>query len=383
MAISRRTLFRHLGVGAAATVGLPAIARAGAIEEAFGGRLETPDGSGPVRLHKNENPFGPSSRVVDAIRGAAASVAGRYPDGPDESLRKKLADLHDVTPDRVVLGCGSDDVLGMVVSALGSGRTVITAHPTYDGVIERARRSGAEVATVPLRADRAHDLDRMLSRVDAATRLVYICNPNNPTASITRRHDLDAFIQKLPDTVSVVIDEAYHHYVSASSDYASFLDRPLNDRRIIVTRSFSTVHGLAGLRIGYGIAHAEVLARLENSGLPCNVNAVAALAAMAALDDTEHVRTAVNRNADLRQEFCNQANARMLRTIDSHANFVLLNTGRPAVEMIEHFRKNDVLVAGPFHSFDHHIRVSLGTQAEMAEFWRVWDLLPPTHVMIM
>src|SRR5205085_8994044 len=106
------------------------------------------------------------------------------------------------------------------------------------------------------------------------------------------------------------------------------------------------------------------------------VGGAAALAAMAALDDGEHVRTSARRNTDERQEFCNQANARMLRTVDSHANFVMLNTGQPAAVMVEHFKKNDVLVAGPFEGFDRHVRVSIGTPAAMREFWRVWDLMP-------
>ena len=118
-------------------------------------------------------------------------------------------------------------------------------------------------------------------------------------------------------------------------------------------------------------------------GLSNNLNAVAALAAIAALDDIDHVRTMIRRNADDRQEFNNQANARMLRVVDSHANFVLLNTGHPAADMVAHFKKNGVLVAGPFQSFDKHIRVSLGTPAEIRAFWRVWDLMPPNHVMTM
>ena len=383
MAISRRALFRHLGAGAAASVGIPSLARASTIDRALDALVDGPENRGPVRLHKNENALGASPRATAAVRDSAATAAHRYPEGPDAALRKRLATLHQVYADHIILGCGSDDVLGMAISALGSGRKVITAFPTYDRVLERARLVASELVSVPLRADHSHDLEAMLARVDAGTGLVYICNPNNPTASLTHREDLERFIARLPETVHVLIDEAYHHYVAGSSDYASFIDRPLNDRRIVVTRSFSTVHGLAGLRIGYGVGHPEVAARLESSAVSNNLPSVAALGAIAALDDTEHVRAAIKRNADDRQEFWNQANARMLRTIDSHANFVLLNTGRDGVEMVEHFRKNRVLVAGPFHPFDKYIRVSLGTPAEMREFWRVWDLLPPNHVMTM
>ncbi len=383
-AISRRHLFRQLGAGAAVSFAIPSLARAASSEDGLVvGRPETGEPAGPVRLHKNENAFGPSPAVVAAIRAAGASMVTRYPEAPDALLRRTLADRHAVSPDSVVLGCGSDDVIGMAVMAFGAGRRMIVASPTYETLVERARRAGAEVVAVPLRGDHSHDVEGMLARADNATGLVYVCNPNNPTGSLTTRHDLEAFIAKLPASTYVVIDEAYHDYVGGSSDYASFIDRPLNDRRVIVTRSFSTVHGLGGLRVGYAIASPETAARLEAFGLSNNLNAVAAAAAIAALDDTDHVRTMIRRNADDRQEFNNQANARMLRVVDSHANFVLLNTGHPAADMVAHFRKNGVLVAGPFQSFDKHIRVSLGTPAEIREFWRVWDLMPPNHVMTM
>jgi histidinol-phosphate aminotransferase len=376
MAISRRTLFRHLGAGTAAAIGLPSLARAG-------DGVGVVESAGPVRLHRNENPFGPSPRALAAIRDSTAGIAGRYPDSTEASLRKTLATLHRVYPDQVVLGAGSDEVLSMIVSAFATGRTVIAATPSYDRVIQRARTIATDVVLVPVRTGGAYDLDAMLSRADATTGLVYICNPNNPTGTVTGRRDLEAFVARLPRTTHVVIDEAYHHYVGGSAHYASFVDLPMNDRRVIVTRSFSTVHGLAGLRVGYAIAQPGTVALVHSAELPNTLSAVAATAAIAALQDSDHVGNAVARNANDRQEFCNQANARMLRTIDSHTNFVLLNTGHPAAEMVDHFRKNHVLVAGPFDGFDKHIRVSLGTPAEIREFWRVWDLMPPNHVMTM
>ena len=157
----------------------------------------------------------------------------------------------------------------------------------------------------------------------------------------------------------------------------------MNDPRVIVTRSFSTIHGLAGLRAGYAVTAPATAELVASYGVADNLSGVAALAAIAALDDTEHVRASARQNANDRQEFCNQANARMLRTIDSHANFVLLNTGRSATRIVEHFRKNGVLVSGPFPILDKHIRVSLGAAADMREFWRVWDLLPVDHTLTM
>ena len=377
MAISRRALFRQLGAGTAAALGLPPLAHAADLDRSSG----AVERGGPIRLDRNENPFGPSPRVLTTIR-EVASRAGRYPDAARGSLRTALATLHGVYVDQVVLGAGSDELLSMTLSAFAAGRTVVAATPTYDRVLARARAVAANTVLIPVRFGGSYDLDAMASRVDTGTGLVYICNPNSPTGSVIGRRELEAFIRKLPDTTRIVVDEAYHHYVGGSADYASVLDVPMNDRRIIVTRSFSTVHGLAGLRVGYAIAHPAVAALIE-SGLPNTLSAIAAAAANAALQDPDHVRTAIARTANDRQEFYNQANARMLRTIDSHTNFVLLNTGHPASDMVEHFRKNGVLIAGPFDGFDKHIRVSLGAPAEMREFWRVWDLMPPNHVMTM
>ena len=380
MIITRRNLFRHVGIGAAASVGLPSLARASA---AVPGRdLLPPDAREagvPVRLHRNESASGPSAMVVAAMRGAAVALANRYPDAPVEALRNKLAALHAVTPDQVVLGCGSCDLLSMAVSAfLGPRTRLVVAQPTFELMAHGPRSAGGDVAAVPLRSDYAYALQAMLSHAEGTTGLVYVCNPNNPTGSLTRRQDLEAFIGKLPSTAHVLIDEAYHHYVGGSSEYASFIDRPVNDPRVIVTRSFSAIHGLAGLRVGYAVAAPQTAALLAGSSLPDDLNGVAALAAMAALDDTEHVRTSARQNGDDRQEFCNQANARMLRTIDSHANFVMLNTWRPAVDIVEHFRKNDVLVSGPFLPFDSKLSV-LGPPAEMGVLARLGPLAIPRH----
>lgn len=385
MPISRRTLLARLGVGAAVAVTAPRIAADslnGTHGRAAPNRIRS---GGPIRLHRNENAHGPSPKVIAAMRTAAAHAACRYPDDEAEGLRRRLADLHNVVPDQVVLGCGSAEILRIAIEAFaGPGRKVVTARPTFESIGVYARRAGAEIVAVPLSRDYSHDLNAMLSRADSATALIYICNPNNPTGSLTPRQELEVFIRKLPPDVYVVIDEAYHHYVGESADYASFIDRPVDDRRVIVTRSFSKIHGLAGLRVGYAIAAVQTASTLMSRRLSDGVSVFAARSAAAALDDAEHVRMSLGWNADDRQEFLNQANARMLRSVDSLANFVMLNAGRPGAEVVEHFGKHGILVAGPVPAFETHIRVSMGTPAEMREFWRVWDLMPGGgHTMMM
>jgi histidinol-phosphate aminotransferase len=382
MAISRRHLLRRIATAAAAATAVPSLADA-SFGAALGGESQSAAGGvagGLIRLNRNENACGPSAKVIAAMLEAAHTVANRYPDVESEALRNRIARFHSVPPDRVVLGCGSAEILRMAADAfLGSRRSLIVAQPTFELMGICAQRAGADIVAVPLGKDYSHDLPAMLARSAASTGLVYICNPNNPTGSLTRRRDLEAFIRELPETTSVLIDEAYHHYVGESPDYASFIDRPVDDRRVIVARSFSKIYGLAGLRAGYAVAAPETARRLASCRPLDSMNSVAARAAVAALDDQEHVQMSVCRNVDDRQEFVNQAHARMLKPIDSQTNFVMVNIERPAIDIIERFRQYGILLPPPVLSFDNYIRVSLGSPAEMREFWGVWDLMHARH----
>jgi histidinol-phosphate aminotransferase len=335
-----------------------------------------------VLLNSNENAYGPSRQVQARLQQALAS-SSRYPVSNDQ-LVACVAAMHHVSQDRVVLGCGSTEIIRVLAAELlGPSKTVITASPTFEAFAQYAPHQGAHVVTVPLDHEYSHNLDAMLSRVDSSTALIYVCNPNNPTASITPRRSIDAFLGKLPPDVVVVIDEAYHHFAGRSSLYASFLDQPVTDNRVVVLRTFSKAFGLAGLRIGYAIASPELSARLQPRVTDSGVSELGLQAALAALDDDEGLRLAVRRNADDRQEFFNQAMARMLKPIDSKTNFVMMDTHHSAAEAIEHFRKNNVLIGRVFPPMHGHIRISLGTRPEMDEFWRVWDMLPYSHGMKM
>jgi len=260
------------------------------------------------------------------------------------------------------------------VALTGPGKKFVQAAPTFETAERYAKLAGAEVIFVPLDQAFAHDLGNMLARIDAATPLVYLCNPNNPTASITPRESIEAFLAKLPPTTTVLIDEAYHHFALQTPGYASFLDHPIEDDRLIVSRTFSKVYGLAGMRLGYAIAKPSLISRLRPQITPINVNAAVLRAALAALDDTASVQEYVTKNAANRQEFFNQAGARGLKPINSSTNFLMVDVQRPAQQMIEHFRKNQVWIGRQFPPLETYIRVSLGKAEEMREFWRVYDL---------
>src|SRR6266478_945111 len=375
MPITRRNLLQGIAAGAVVAAGARPVAAlaAGAQPQPFRNLLAP----GPTLLNRNENPYGPSEKVLAVIRGAA-SVSSRYPRSEYDVLRNMLAGLHKVKPEQVVLGVGSSEILRMAGAAyLGPNEKLLVPDPTYPSLANYAEANGVPVVKIPLTRTSEHDTEVMLAKVDSTTALVYLCNPNNPTGTLTPRENLESLISKLPAEIMILVDEAYHHYVSATAAYRSFLDFPLGDPRIIVARTFSKIYGLAGLRIGYSVSSKEVAARLSALRLKNGVAILSVKAAIAALEDTAYVRVAAKRNSDDRQEFMNQINAHMLRAVDSHANFVLLNPLRPVREVIPHLEKNKVLVAPPIPAMDKYIRVSLGTPAEMQEFWRVWDLMPP------
>ena len=374
MHVSRRSFFRRIGAGAVATAAIPALDSFALARGLAFTRARQP--GGPILLDRNENAYGPSVKVIAAIRDAAGS-SNRYPRSTEE-MEERLAHLHGVQRDQVVLTCGSGEVLRMAAEAfLGPGKKLIEPVPTFEALGKHAKNAGAEVVEVPLTKTYAHDLPAMLRNADAATGLVYICNPNNPTGSLTPREEIEDFLRRVPAGTHALIDEAYHHYVGASSSYASFLDRPVSDPRVIVARTFSKIYGLAGLRVGYAVAAPEVARKLAEERLPVGVNILGMQAAGVALDDTEHVRETAERNRNDRQEFMNQANDRMLQAIDSHANFVLLESGRRVDEVLEFFKKNGIILGRRIPSIEKYVRVSLGTPDEMAEFWRVWDMFLP------
>ena len=374
MPITRRNLLRNASAGVAVAAALPTLADLAFSELVPGSRASEP--GSPIILSRNENAYGPSQKVISAMQNSLR-FANRYPDPAVNTLHERIAQSHSITPEQLVLGCGSGEILSIAAASfLGPGKTLITGVPTFESIGRCAKALGAQVAEIALDKNYAHDLPAMLERADAATGLVYICNPNNPTASLTPRKDLEEFIGKLPPTTTVLLDEAYHHFVGATPDYASFIDHPMTDDRVIVARTFSKVFGLAGIRVGYAVGAPEKIRALSTRRLPEGLNAVGARAALVAYDDVEYVEMSERRNAADRQEFFNQAKARKAQGIPSYANFAMLKTKRPAIEVIEHFKKNDVLIARLFPSMSTYVRVSFGTPPEMKEFWRVWDLLP-------
>jgi histidinol-phosphate aminotransferase len=382
MPISRRGLLRRFGATTIAGVAVPSL-DVRSLARVPQAQSVASQPSRPILLDHNENAYGPSQTVLAVLRDSA-SLSNRYPRTECDSLVAKIAAVHNVKSEQVLLGCGSSELLRLAAAAfLRPGKTLVQASPTYPALGKFARSLGAEVVDVPLNRVHEHDLAAMQARVGDATGLVYICNPNNPTGTLTPRKSIETLIRKLPSKAMVLIDEAYHHFVDPHPNYISFLDQPVDDPRVMVTRTFSKIYGLAGMRVGYLVAAPDIVRRFSAGQLHFGVGVLSAKAAFAALDDPEYVRLSAKRNADDRQEFMNRINGGMLRAIDSHTNFVMLDPMRPPGQVIEHLKKNNILIGPPIPAMDKYIRVSLGIPAEMDEFWRVWDLMPTTGKMAM
>jgi histidinol-phosphate aminotransferase len=375
MRICRRELLRQLGVAFASTGLLPALKETSKLSLQPSTGAASP--AEPIRLNRNESPYGPCEKAIEAMRNAIAD-ANRYPGQELDDLRAAISVLNGVRPEQITLGCGSGDILRIAAETfLGPGKSLVMATPTFDAIAGYARASGAEIRAVPLTKRYSHDLNVMIAHTDASTGLIYICNPNNPTGGLTPKDDLESFLARVPKGVGVLIDEAYHDFVPPASTYTTWVGHAASDPRLLVTRTLSKVYGMAGLRVGYAVASTDLSKRLAQRRLPMGVNIVAARAAKAAINDQPYVQKILARVADDRQEFYNQANARMLRSLDSVTNFVMLKTASLGTEVAEQLKEKGILVASTYPGFEYYIRVSLGLPQDMKEFWRAWDAFMP------
>lgn len=333
--------------------------------------LEPPPPEGRhVNLAGNENPFGPSPDVVRAIF-RAAPLSCRYPFREEYSLKEQLAQKEEVPVDHIVLGNGCDEILALAAAAfLRPGATVVAADPTYFQLTDYAEKLGATVRRVPHRAaTMQHDLPAMAAAVDAHTRLVYVCNPDNPSGTSVSASEVTAFCREVAPRAPVVIDEVY---LELNDDFASRTQVPLvrAGLPVIVTRSFSKMHGLAGHRIGYAIttpALAEALANYQMS----SVNFLGVAAARAALLDPAFAEWSRRKICEGRARFCALLSELQLPFIPSEGNFVFHATGIPMRAYQERMKALGFLVGwphAPAPAYPEWCRISIGTDEEMARF---------------
>lgn len=326
--------------------------------------------AGPLRLDSNENPLGLAPSARDAVV-AGLPEANRYPSSARRALLDAITRQHGAAPEHVLLGNGSTELLRVAVEAGAGGPdgTLITAHPTFEDIADYARPFGTRVERVPLTAAFAHDIAAMADRARAATgpTVVYLCNPNNPTGTLTDCDEIERWIAAAPETVLFVVDEAYFEFV-ADPRYRS-LDRLAVARpNVLVVRTFSKIHGMAGLRAGYAVGHTDTIARLAPHITQTSPNHLAQVAALASIEDPEVVPRGVATNARGRAILTGVLDELGLPWLPSHTNFVMHRITGDLGTYRRRMRERGAWVGRPFPPMLDHNRVSIGLPAEMEEF---------------
>ncbi|HMN90204.1 MAG TPA: histidinol-phosphate transaminase [Saprospiraceae bacterium] len=325
--------------------------------------------NGPLRLSANENPYGPSQKMRQAMMDAFDNMC-RYPWGYARELVEALAKRHGVTNDHIVLTAGSGEGLKAAGLTYGlHGSEIVAAQPTYLALMEYAQQFGAYVHYVPLNEHLVHDIDAMSKRLTGNTRLVFVCNPNNPTGTLLPAARMKSFCENLSQRTVVFADEAYFDYVTEPG-YPSMVDLVKQDLNVIVSRTFSKVYGMAGIRSGYLIARPDIAQRLrENTMAGPSVPAIAA--SLAALQDEAFYQFSLQKNAEALQIMYAALDSQQLSYVKSHANFVFFNARKPIQEIQSEFSKRGVQVGRPFPPLNTWCRVSTGTIQEVKGFAQV------------
>lgn len=367
--LSRRGFAKFIGVGAA----YAALRPADELRQSWNSLLPVTSrsaASNVVRLSSNENPYGPPAVSLKAMT-ESFNLAWRYPDDYADLLSEELAKVHQVPVDQILLGDGSGEILKLCAAAFtNKDRKVVTGNPTFEAITHHARMANADVVKVNLTSDYRHDLPKMLMAADGAG-LVYICNPNNPTASITPKNEMRDFLSQLSRKTIVLVDEAYHHYVE-SNDYESVIPLVKDHPNLIVARTFSKIYGMAGLRCGYCVTRRENIKLMSPNQIFDSVNIMALAAALASLKDPDHVTQGRKLNSEVRKTVCAELDALGYRYIPSHANFMMIDLRREVRPVIEALRNRNVEVGRVFPALPTFMRVTIGTSPQMKTFLKTF-----------
>ncbi len=321
-----------------------------------------------VKLASNEGPFPPFPAALEAIARAAGEL-NRYPDGGAYALRAALAERHGVEVDEIVVGAGADAVIDLLSQAtLDPGDEIVCGWPSFPSYVLDAAKLGAVSRTVPLR-DHRYDLDGLLAAIGPRTKLVYVCHPNNPTGTANSRDELDRFLEDVPEHVLVVLDQAYFEYID-DPDYADGIEETFKaGRRVVVLRTFSKIYGLAGLRVGYGVAPADVVVATSKVRRAFDVGATAQAAALASIGDDAELARRRTLNAAGRTQLEQVLRGHGLEPVGpSLGNFVYVEVGDGRALFDELLRQG--VIVRPLAGFGapQAIRVSVGTPEENAIF---------------
>lgn len=322
-----------------------------------------------VKLASNENPYGCSQKAKDAMLLAVDS-SSLYPDGYAYELRMALAEYRGVTPDSLAFGTGSDGLIELICKTfLESGDESVIPSPSFSLYETNVRAAGAVPVIVPCSADYKMDLAAMADKITEKTRVIWFCNPNNPTGLMYTAKEQEEILKRIPDNILVVLDEAYYEFARINPDYPDSLAELLKRDNIIILRTFSKAYGLAGLRVGYAMAHPEIIAQMERVRAPFNVNLVAQYGAIAALSDKEFISMTVNENKKCRAFLCDGFKKLGLSYLESATNFVAVDIKKDSKAAFDALLKKGYIVKGGHAlGMPGYLRVSVGTMEECNGF---------------
>lgn len=334
--------------------------------------------SSGIKLSSNENAFGPSAAALQSAQNAARTMH-MYPDGSCNELKQKLATFYGLQPENIITGNGSDEIL--VMSALllcGPNSNIVTSSTTFSEYTFAAQLMDSRIKTAELNLSGKFDLDAIASLVDSDTGIVFICNPNNPTGSFTTADELQAFVERIPSDVLVVLDEAYAEYAD-DPDYPDSIKLINRYENILVTRTFSKIYGLAGLRLGYGMAQPGLIRNLLKTKQPFNVNSIAQEAGAAAIDDRQHVEKSILNNIEMKKSMYRFLDTRKVSYYKTQANFICIDTQRNADTVAgELFERGISVRSLVSFGLNTCIRLTLGTPEQMGMFMDAYNLITGT-----
>lgn len=314
-----------------------------------------------VKLASNENPLGPSPKAVEAIKRCADKVS-RYPEGSGYYLKKKIADILNQPEENIILGSGSSEIISMGMELFVSpGDEVIFPVPSFLIYKILAYKIGAVPVEIRLKEDFTYNLDIFLEKITPKTKVIILCNPNNPTGTIIYKKQIEEFMKRVPDDIVIISDEAYREYVD-TDDFGTAYPY-LQKKNVIITRTFSKIYGLAGLRIGFGIARKEIIEFMERIRPPFNTTIPAQEAGIAALDDQEYVKKSFDNNIKGRAYLYSAFDSLGISYIPTYANFILCRIPN-GPEVVKKLEKKGIIVRGMFGIGPEYIRITIGTERE-------------------
>ena len=335
-----------------------------------------------AHLASNENCWGPPESVMKAMNGAW-KYANRY-GYPDANIVQEIAKHHGVKPENILLTAGSGEALDVIgTTYLMGGKKVLGVEPTYSTVYQHATSIKTSAIKLPLGKDYRQDIAATIKAAHAKASeigLVYLCNPNNPTGLVVSKQEVKQLLDGVPKGMPVLIDEAYHHFVD-TPDYASAVPYVIEGRRVVITRTFSKIAALAGMRLGYAIAPADMIAEMRPYSMG-SINALVKHGGAAALKDTDSAAKIKKMTIDLREKTSAELRAHGYDVIPSQTNFFMVSIGREIQPVIEEFRQKKVLVGRPFPPMTTHMRVSVGTADEMDRFMKAFKEIFPAKAAV-